>query len=744
MAPESPGQDLERRKQVRLRLRQDLEMTQQLYEGGTFYVYKDPANLRYHRFPEHDHFLMTMMDGTHTLDEIQQAFEKRYRPQRLTLEDLEAFGQTLIKGGLVYHDSVQSGQQLYERRRKRVRGEWMRKLTNILYIEFPLFDPDIILSRLLPPLRWMFSFWFLMASVCVMLAALLLVGTHWEAFWGKLPSVQEFFRLGNLWSLWIAIGLVKILHELGHGLTCKHFGGECHDMGFLLLCLSPCIYINVTDAWTLPDKWKRILVGLAGVYVELMIAALATFLWWNTTEQWFFHNLCLNLMIVCSVNTAMFNGNPLLRYDGYFVLADWLEIPNLRERCNRTLKHAVMKHCLGMEVPPEPPMTLLRRALFVTYAVVSYVYGWVVAFGMILFVGNFLPYKLRIISILMAWASVVSMIGWPLYYMGKGIYQRGKLPAMKPQRAWATASVMVLLILLFLFLPLPVSRVRQQAVVQLQPEAVEKVFIPVSGTLERLHVRDGQQVERGDILAELRSLEMEGQLEEAKTQHVNRLVQLKALRQHAAATTDAQERSRIEISIAQADGERKLYAQQVAVLRKTMETLIVRAPRAGVVLNAPRKEEVGKLWEKDQGVPLCSIGNPSRLRTVVPVEPADYRLLKEDLTAERSLNATIRVQGWEGTTWRGKVAALPESEAQEVPAGLTTRCGGPLAVKPGSKPSTFVPQTQHYVVAVDFLEGDNDGIWPGTLSQIKIHCRWRSCAWWTWRTISKAFDLGLI
>lgn len=744
MTQEPSAQDLERRKQVRLRLRLDLEESKQLYEGSTHYVLKDPASLRYHRFEHVDYFLVQMMDGRHTLDEIQKAFELRFRPKRLPLEDLEAFGQTLLKAGLAYQDSPQSGQQLYERCRKRVWGERLRRLTNILYIECPLFDPDIIISRLLRCVRWAFSFWFLAASILVMLSALLLVGTHWETFWAKMPSVQEFFRFKNLVSLWLAIGLVKVLHELGHGLTCKHFGGEVHDMGFLLLCLSPCIYVNVTDAWTLPEKWKRMLVGLAGVYVELMIAALATFLWWGTSEQWLFHNLSLDLMIVCSVNTVMFNGNPLLRYDGYFVLADWLEIPNLRERCNRSLKHVLMKYCLGMEVPPEPGMAVLRRAFFVTYAVVSYIYGWIVAFGVIFFVGNFLPYKLRIISVMMAWASIASMVGWPLYHFGKGIYQRGKLPVMKAPQVWLTASVASVLLLLFLFLPLPVSRTRQVALVQLRPEAAEKVFVPISGTLEHLRVRDGQFVEKGDILAEFRSLDLEGQLEEAKSQHVTRLVQLKALRQHASESTDPQERSRIETSIAQADGERKTYAQQVALLRKTFDTRVVRAPRAGVVMNAPRKEEVGKLWEKDQGIPLCSIGEPSRLRTLVPVEPADYRLLQEDMTGDRPLEATIRVQGWAARTWRGRIAALPESEAQEVPPGLTARCGGPLAVKPGSKPNVFVPQTQHYLVPVDFLDAEGDGVWPGTLSQVKIHCKWRSCAWWAWRAISKALDLGLI
>ena len=128
----------------------------------------------------------------------------------------------------------------------------------------------------------------------------------------------------------------------------------------------------------------------------------------------------------------------------------------------------------------------------------------------------------------------------------------------------------------------------------------------------------------------------------------------------------------------------------------------------------------------------------------MPLAPADYRLLKEDLGPKRDLAVTLRVQGWGGRTWQGRVAGLPESEALDVPEPLTTRCGGPLVVKPGTRPGTFVPQSQHYLVSIDLLDTGRDSIWPGTLGQAKVHCRWRTAAWWLWRTVSSAFDLGLV
>src|SRR6266571_7109540 len=144
MAPATtaPASDLERRKLVRLRRRSDLTIVPQRYEGRTYYVVKDPVNLRYYRFKEQEHYLIGMMDGSYTLDDAQKAYEKRFRPERLTLEDLEGFGQQLLTAGLAQNESPQAGKQLFDRRKKRRRSEWMQTLTNILYIKIPIFDPE--------------------------------------------------------------------------------------------------------------------------------------------------------------------------------------------------------------------------------------------------------------------------------------------------------------------------------------------------------------------------------------------------------------------------------------------------------------------------------------------------------------------------------------------------------------------------------------------------------------------------
>src|SRR5262245_1840428 len=508
--------DLERRKLVRLRVRADLGITPQKYEGKTHYVVKDPVSLRYYRFNEQEYFVVKHFDGKHTMEETQKAFERTFRPHRLTMEDLEGFAQQLLTAGLVQHESAGAGKQLFEKRRKQRRLQRVATLTNILYIKAPLFDPDKLLGHMSRWLWWIFTPWFFAASVALMLSAVLLVATHFDTFYANLPEYHAFFQWNTLLYLWIALGIVKVIHEFGHGLSCKAFGGECHEIGALLLCFSPCLYCNVSDSWTLPSKWKRSITSFAGIYVELVIAAIATWVWWHAQSYPVLRHISLCVMVLCSISTFVFNANPLMRFDGYYILADWLEIPNLRDRSNRMLKNLTCEHALGMEVQPEPYMETWRKVLFVTYAIASYVYRWVLTFSILYFLSNWLkPYKLGALSTMLALAALGSLVGWPLYRLFKGLHKRGRLPDMKRNRVTISSAILVAILLAFFLVPLPISRVRQTGLVQIEPELVHKVTVPSDGQLVALYVRDGQHVARGQPIAEFRNPKLEADLQTA-------------------------------------------------------------------------------------------------------------------------------------------------------------------------------------------------------------------------------------
>jgi len=749
---EVPASDLERRKKVRLRVRADLGIGTHRYEGRTYFVVKDPVSLRYYRFKEQEHFLITMMDGTHTLDQAQKAFEKRFRPERLTLEDLEQFGQQLLKAGLAQNESPAAGQQLYDQRKKRRRTEIMQAATNILYIKLPVFDPEKLLLAMLPWLRWMFTVTFLAASVAVMLSAILLVLTHFITFRDRLPAYHEFFNWKSAAYLWASLGIVKVIHEFGHGLSCKAYGGEVHEMGFLILCLSPCMYCNVSDAWKLPSKWQRIIISGAGIYVELMIASIATFVWWNSPGNEFINNLSLSLMIVCSVSTVIFNGNPLMRYDGYYVLADWLEIPNLRDKSNRYISRLAMEHCLGIEMQAEPYMELSRRLFFAAYAVVSWVYRWAILFVILRVMSTALkPYKLEFISECLALLSLVSMFVWPLYRLGKNIYKRGRLPDMKPVRVAVTSSVVSVGLLAFFFLPLPVSRVRQMGLLQVQPDAVEKVPVLLPGEVVKVLVEEGQSVKRGAELAVFKSLALTKRESQYTAQVLEQRELLNRYREELAKARVKEDIADLGGRIREAEIRLEETQKELAYLAEQKKLLVLKAPRDGVVMRLPPKQYLFHPWTKLEmdSQPFCLIGDPNKLRILVPVSSEDYHLIRTNLAAKKKLGqdleVTIRIQGFDRHTWKGRVSHVPLLADQTVPQQLTTKGGGPLAMKPKQDPKNQNPEPieQVYLIGIDFETPPERSVSPGTLGQVKVHCEYETCAWWSWRTLSGMFDIKL-
>jgi putative peptide zinc metalloprotease protein len=760
MSTAPPAADLERRKSLRIRLRADLDIDAHKYEGRTFYVVKDPVSLRYYRLKDNEHFLLKVLDGKHTLEEAQKAYEKEYRPERLRLEDLEGFAQQLLTAGLALSDSPKAGKQLFERRGKRRRREFLQTVSNILYIKIPVFDPERILKVMLRYCWWIFSLWFFTLSVGFMIAAILLVATHFDTFLAKLPSYHEFFSFKTAIYLWVALGVVKVIHEFGHGLSCRHFGGEVHEMGFLLMCFSPALYCNVSDAWILPNKWHRIIISAAGIYVELLIAAIATFVWWNTPTQPFIHNLSLSLMIVCSVSTVVFNANPLMRYDGYYVLADWLEIPNLREKSNRYLKNLVLEHCLGVEVPPEEYMELWRKVLFVGYAIVSYLYRWIVTFSILYLFYTFLrPYKLEMIGNLLTLAAILSMTVWPVYRLFQGIHKRGRLPDMKRARVLTTAAVLTPVILFLLFVPVPISRLRGLALVQAIPEYSSQISLKRTALLEELNVAPGDHVVKGKVLAVFRDPDLEEKIAQARAELQNASDYLKSLENQKNTTSVPSEKQQLHDEILKTTGKRNIaQASLTAYQRVQQEELVIVAPRDGVVGQAPRRDDIGKMFEgsrdQQQAPPIFTVHEEGKIRLCMPLTTSDFNRLARDYRAQRERNKktgadeslwiNMRVHGLDTSTWRGSIDRLDESEAKFIPILLSSRANGPVAVHPPSgKSQGLVPQTQHYLIYIN-IDDPDPAITVGAMAQAKIYLQPETCLHWAWRTINDLFNPRLI
>jgi len=740
----------ERRKQVRLKVRPDLQVFEQKYEGKVFHVVKDPVCLRYYRFNKQEYFVFSLFDGEHTMEQAREAFEEEFKPHRLEHQDLESFARQLVTAGLVQHEQAGAGKHLFHRRAKQRRLKRIAAVSNILYMKIPVFDPDRILNFMYKYLSWIFTTPFLIISVLFMLSAIVHVTLHFQTFNDKLPAYQEFFTWNSVLYMWLSLGIVKVIHEFGHGLSCKAFKGECHEMGVLLMCLSPALYCNVTDAWTLADKWKRIIISFAGIYVELVIAAAATFVWWYTPVYPVVNNIALALMVLCSVSTVMFNANPLMRFDGYYILADWLEIPNLREKANRFLNNLFLDKCLGIEVPPENYMAPMRKWLFVIYAIASWVYRWVVMFGILWFLSDFLGPKLKILSQMLAVMSLASLFIWPTYRVVKNISQRGRLPDMKAARVYITFAVFGGLLVAFFLLPLPVSRVHETGLVALDPGSAEAVLLPEPARMLILEPagRPGREVRANEVLARFTSEPLEVDLAKAISARHEAQLSVKDLQRTISENRgkiEKEELERYELQVREAEQKELSANDDVRFLLSRKARLSeIRSPRAGLIATAPKPDEIGKLFDKGatESQPLFVVGDPSKLVIRVPVNPQHYRILKDDLPPNGALDVSIYVKGRSDRQFHGKLRHLPGLNASNVPIQLTQRGGGPLAVKPSEDPNQLIPLAQTYLLEVE-IDDPDAAIKPGQLAVVKVHAKWRSAAWWVGQTLANALDIGL-
>ena len=507
LAPTTPfGQAAEH---LVVRLRPDLVVQPQFYEGMTHYVIKDPLALKYFRFKIEEYFLLEQFDGKHTLQEVKKAFERKYRPQTISIEDLTRFVAQLHEAGIIQIDSPDQAKVLIRRRKKnRWRKIWSF-LANILFIKIPIIDPERLLTGMYPYFRWIFTRTFISLSTLSMLVAVSLVFSQWKTFYDKLPDFQSFFNWWTIASFWVCLACVKVIHEFGHGLTAKHFGGEVHEMGILFLVLTPALYCDVTDSWLLPNKWKRIWISAAGIYVECFLASIATFVWWYSTPG-LMNSLAMATMFICSVNTIMFNANPLLRYDGYYVMADWLEIPNLRIKSTQFFGYLFQEKVLGLEIPVQSYLPRSRRYLFVTYAIASYVYRWFVTFAILWFLSQVLkPYKLEGVSYLLALFSLVPLVGMPFYQIFKFVRTPGRLRKVKKARAAAFGVAAIAIVGGILLIPTPL---RIQGSMVLKLAKPEEVYAETEGRLVELNVKNGDWVAKDTVLAKLSNPEKQKEL----------------------------------------------------------------------------------------------------------------------------------------------------------------------------------------------------------------------------------------
>ncbi len=723
-------------------MRPDLEVKRQTYQGRRYVILKDPLSLKYFRFEEEEFALLQMLDGQNSADDIQYQFERQYAPQKLSLGELHQFVGMLYRSALVISEGSGQGHELRKRRDENLHRERWGSLTNILAIRYKGFDPDRMLNRLDEYFGWFFSVPAALFFLMLTSAALLLVAAEFDVFQAKLPAFREFFAVQNWFWIAITLAVTKVLHEFGHGLACKRQGGECHEMGVMLLVLTPCLYCNVTDSWMLPSKWRRAAIGAAGMYVEIVIASLATFVWWFS-QPGFVNSMSLNVMFVCSVSTLIFNANPLLRYDGYYILSDLVEIPNLRSKSSAILRRKLGHWMLGLPEPHDPFLPPRHHWLFATYSVAAAAYRWLVAFTIFwVLYRMFEPYGLKVIGQIIACFALVTLLVLPMWQLGKFFYIPGRIERVSKLRMTISMAVIGAVLAAIAWIPVPHYVTGS---LHIEPRGAAAVYVEVAGNVESIHARANQTVSFGTRLMTLENLDeglaiakLEGQLAEKR-------VLLASL---VDSNREGDDSAGLEIG-----SVKESIATLEATLNKRVtqfEQLVVHAPATGQIIPAvyrPPEYDEDRLetWHGtplelhnvgaylDKGTPICHIGDPRRLEAILVIDQSDIEFVVPAQPVE------IFVEHLPNRQFKSQVDQISEMEMEENPRGRSRKAGGSATSGAGGRGQ---PHATSYEISAP-LDDEAGVIRVGTKGYGKIRVGRHTLGWRAWRNLCRTFSFEM-
>jgi len=631
-------------------LRADLSFRPQQFGQQTYYVVEDPFSARFFRIGVVEYTFISLLDGRATVGEVLHATRAACPACVLAEADALAICQWVVHTGLAQDQAVSAADPVWQRSARGATRRAGRRLSP-LSVQVPLLHPDRYLETICSWLGWCFSFPAMLGWCLTLSWALrdLVLSSQ------RLSEVSAGVLAVHNW-LWLAVAwiILKTLHECGHAVACKRLGGEVREAGVIFILLAPLAYVDVTSTWRLPSKWARIQVAAAGMYVELFCAAVATLVW-ARVEPGVVSNVCFNIMTTASVMTVLFNANPLMRFDGYYILSDLLELPNLYSQGQHYVTSRVRRLLFG--TGSRPPLPAGWRGVFVRcYGAAALMWRYTVFVGLVLTAATLLDGAGIILSCL----AVLLWCGSIL----RRLVRLVRDPALTPVR-WMRGTALLggtltLAGAALLVIPWP-GTVVAPAIVRYAPESI--VRTGSAGFVEEVRVDSGQQVQAGEVLVVLSNPALEHELADLKLAIVDSQLQHRVHTQHGA------------LAKAQAEEENlRALENRRAEKQAQVDSLVVRASCSGHVIGRHLPRLLGRYL--DRGSVLLAIGNETAKEVRLSIAQQDIDTFREHLASP------LRAYLAGSAVLQAPLAKIePRATLLPLDASLCAPYGGALAVR---------------------------------------------------------------
>jgi putative peptide zinc metalloprotease protein len=652
---------------MRPRLRVGVQVFHRRLRGNAWVLLLDTITQRFHRMTPQVWRILELLDGKRTLDEVWAAAcafpadrNGRPIPPAISQHELVQLMASLYANDLLQTQVSPDAGEVFERfqrqSRQRVKQNWL----NPLSLRLPLLHPDAWFERRTKLARrivsWpVFALWLALVS-----PAALLAWQHWAALTENLSD--RVLSASNVVLLWFTYPLVKAFHEAAHGMAVKAFGGTVREIGLMFVAFTPVPYVDATSSYRFPSKWARALVAAAGIMAELALGAVAVYVW-VTAESGLVTAVAFNVILIAGVSTMLINGNPLMRYDGYFVMCDLLEVPNLAQRATQYWAYLVDRYLFGARDAKPPIQADGERLLLAVYGAVSPFYRLAVTFGLIWFVASEYLFVGAVMAVMTAWAALLM----PFWNGWKHLTQASSLVRRREQAMRRTILLGLLLLVFIGVVPLPFNSMHQ-AVVWVPDEAI--VRAESAGHVISIAVQPGQAVDIGSSLIQLDNPQLTAEVGMAAA---------------GLAQVQAQLRKAEVDSPARAETLRAELAARVAKLTDTerrVEQLHVHAAIAGRWVPKAITELPGRHVKRGEIFGYIVAGPSAVVRTAVNQEDMD--LINSNLKSVQ-----VRLSQAMGNVVPARLnRQVPGGEFELVSAALGTSGGGDVAVDPSHQGGT--------------------------------------------------------
>lgn len=649
------------------RLRKHAQLHRHNYRGTPWYVLQDHSSGRFHRFSPAAYQLIGLMDGRHSMDQVWQHAARAMGEGSLTqAQAIQLLGQ-LYKADVLIADVSADTRELFLRQSSSARKQKIQKWKSPLSIRVPLFDPERFITATLPLVRWIFTPWGFLLWLLIVGSSVVTAFIHWPELTRNLSD--RIFAGQNILVLLVTFPLIKALHEFGHAYAARARGGEVHEMGIMFLILMPIPYVDATSSSAFPSRWSRALVGAAGMLTELLLASLALHVWLST-ESGFVSAVMFNTMLIAGVSTILFNANPLIRFDGYYILADLIEIPNLGSRSTRYLGYLIQRYLFGVEGLQSPANAPGEEKWFVLYGIGSFIYR----LFLISFIVFLLADKYFIIGVILALWAVYTMAILPIIKQVRFVMTNKRLKG-KRGRAITVSALMLASMAGAMLIPLPLVTIAEGVV---WADKESRVHVESPGFVKTENVKPGDSVRKGDILYVCSSIELEAK----KQRLIAQLAELQAQYDTVSGTTQAK-RDRVQVELVKV--QLNATRAQLAQVEIQLKQLVVRSPVSGKFIPFNNRSMENMFLNRGEILGVITQSKNAMVRVIVPQS-------RIGLVRQQTDSISVKVVDALNKQLTARLSREVPTASQDLPsAALSVEGGGDIATNPGSANTSSGP-----------------------------------------------------